>query len=151
MPGARYGAVMADDGIVVRGVHIPEQVLDWRFSTSGGPGGQHANRNATAAEVRLHLASSPLPERLKSRAFRRLAGQMTKAGEVVVTAADTRSQTRNRDAARSRLTRLLTEATAPPAKSRKPTRPSRRARQRRVDDKRARGEVKRLRQTPDWR
>lgn len=142
---------MADDGIRVRGVHIPESSLDWRFTTSGGPGGQHANRNATAAEVRLHVASSPLPERLKSRVFRRLAGQMTQAGEIVVTAADTRSQTRNRDAARARLAQLLTEATSPPAKPRKPTRPSRRARQRRLVDKRHRGEVKRLRQSPDWR
>lgn len=139
-----------DDGINVRGIHIPEAELDWRFTTSGGPGGQHANRSNTAAELRFDVAgSAALPERLRERVRRRLGGQLTKGGVLIVQSTEHRSQTRNRQEARSRLKALLLEATAPPEKPRRPTRPSRRARQRRLDAKRHRGQIKKDRQTPD--
>lgn len=137
------------DGISVRGVHIPEHELDWRFTTSGGPGGQHANRSNTAVELRFDVAgSSALPARLRERATRRLAGRLTQHGVLIIQVADNRSQTRNRADALTRLRDVLTEATAPPAKPRRPTKPSRRARQRRLDDKKRRGELKRSRQRP---
>ena len=140
------------DGLHVRGVHIPDAELDWRFVTSGGPGGQHANRSNTAVELRFDIgASQALPDRLKERLTRRLADRLTTSGEGIVQVAETRSQTRNRQVALTRLRDLLVEATSPPAKPRRPTKPSRRARQRRLDNKKRRGELKRTRQEPDWR
>lgn len=139
------------DGITVRGVHIPDNELDWRFTTSGGPGGQHANRSNTAVELRFNVEDSQaLPDRLKGRIRRRLAGQLTNAGEVIVQVAETRSQTRNRQQARRQLADILDEAIAPPRKRRKPTRPSKAAKRRRLQDKRHRSQIKQNRRTPEW-
>jgi ribosome-associated protein len=128
----------------VRGsVVIPDAELGWRFSRSSGPGGQHVNTSDTAAELSFDVAASAaLPPAYKERALRRLAGRLV-GGVLTVRAEEYRSQLRNREAAKARLSALLAEATAPPPKARRPTKPSRRARQRRVDDKRRRGEVKR--------
>lgn len=130
----------------VRGsVVIPDAELGWRFSRSSGPGGQHVNTSDTAAELSFDVAASPtLPPTYKERALRRLAGRLVN-GVITVRAEEYRSQLRNREAAKARLSALLTEATAPPPEARRPTRPSRRARQRRLDDKRRRGEIKRRR------
>lgn len=139
------------DGITVRGVHIPDHELDWRFTTSGGPGGQHANRSNTAVELRFNVEQSvALPDRLKDRVRRRLAGQLTNAGEIIVQVAETRSQTRNRQQARRQMADVLDEAIAPPKKRRKPTRPTKAAKRRRLQDKRHRAEIKRNRKTPEW-
>jgi ribosome-associated protein len=128
----------------VRGsVVIPDAELGWRFSRSSGPGGQHVNTSDTAAELSFDVAASAaLPPVYKERALRRLAGRLVD-GVITVRAEEYRSQLRNREAAKARLSALLAEATAPPPKARRPTKPSRRARQRRLDDKRRRGEVKR--------
>ncbi|SEG79164.1 ribosome-associated protein [Thermomonospora echinospora] len=132
--------------IPVRGsVAIPETELRWRFSRSSGPGGQHVNTSATAAELSFDVAGSPsLPEPYKRRALERLAGRLT-GGVLTIRAEEYRSQLRNRDAARARLAALLAEATAPPPKSRRPTKPSRRVHERRLESKRRRGAVKRER------
>ena len=128
----------------VRGsVVIPDAELGWRFSRSSGPGGQHVNTSDTAAELSFDVAASAaLPPVYKERALRRLAGRLVD-GVITVRAEEYRSQLRNREAAKARLSALLAEATAPPPKPRRPTKPSSRARQRRLDDKRRRGEVKR--------
>ncbi len=140
------------DGITVRGVHIPDAELDWRFTTSGGPGGQHANTSNTAVELRVNIdAAANLTDRLRDRLRRRLGNRITAAGDLIVGSSDHRSQTRNRSEAMKRLAELLDEGIKPPEKPRKPTRPSRRAKRRRLDEKKRRGELKATRQKRDWR
>jgi ribosome-associated protein len=128
----------------VRGsVVIPDAELSWRFSRSSGPGGQHVNTSDSAAELSFDLAgSSALPPVYRDRALQRLAGRLV-GGVLTIRAEEHRSQLRNREAAKARLAALLTEATAPPPKARRPTKPSRRAQARRVEGKRRRGDIKR--------
>jgi ribosome-associated protein len=134
--------------VVVRGTVIPADELSWRFSRSPGPGGQSVNTTESRVELSYDLAGSDaLPATLKERAMRALAGRMHN-GVITVTASENRSQLRNREAAAARLSTLLTDATAPPPKARRPTRPSRAARERRLADKQRRSEIKRLRR-PD--
>ena len=136
---------------VIRGsVSLPESELVWRFSRSSGPGGQHVNTTDTAVELRFDLArTEALPEVWKRRALERLAGRLTD-GVVAVRASEHRSQWRNREAAAVRLAALLAEATAPPPKTRRPTRIPRGINERRLREKKQRSETKRGRSARDW-
>jgi ribosome-associated protein len=118
---------------------IPLDELEWRFSGSGGPGGQHANTSNTRVELVFDVAGSPsLGPRQRERLLERL-------GTVVrVVVSDTRSQARNRELALDRLRERLAAALRTP-RARRPTAPSRAARRRRVEAKRRRGELKRQR------
>jgi ribosome-associated protein len=128
---------------------LPERELHWRFSRSSGPGGQGVNTTDSRVELSVDLAGSPsVPESVRDRLLSRLAGRLTD-GVLTVVAAEHRSQLRNRQAARDRLAAALSAALAPPPPPRRPTGPSRRARQRRMDEKTRRGRVKRLRSRPD--
>ncbi|MDX6738171.1 alternative ribosome rescue aminoacyl-tRNA hydrolase ArfB [Actinocorallia sp. A-T 12471] len=130
-------------------VEIPEAELGWRFSRSSGPGGQHVNTSATAAELIFDVAgSAALPPPLRDRALRRLAGRLVD-GTVTIRAEEYRSQLRNREAARERLADLLRTALAPPPKRRKATRPSRGAVERRLENKKRRSTLKEGRRR-DW-
>lgn len=127
---------------VTRTCRVALSELTWRFSTSGGPGGQHANRNQTAAEVSFDVAGSrSLGPRQRARLLERLGA------EVRASAADERSQLRNRELALERLRRRLNGALTVP-RSRTATRPSRAAQARRVEAKKHRGEIKRDRRRP---
>lgn len=127
---------------------IPADELEWSFSTSGGPGGQHANRNATKAELRWDvLSSQAVGEELREKLVSRL-GPRVREGIVKVTAGDSRSQWRNRQAARKRLAELL-ERTLRVRRRRVPTKPSKSSQQTRLDDKRRQGAKKRLRDKPE--
>lgn len=129
--------------ISVRGHVVPDSDLTWRFSRASGPGGQHVNTTDTRVQLVLDLAGSQaFPARLKERLLGRLGPQVT------VVAAEHRSQLRNRQAAEERLTAILEQALRPPPRKRVPTKPSRRAKQRRLDEKKRRGEIKRLRGRP---
>lgn len=120
---------------------IPDSELEESFDTSGGPGGQHANRNETTVRLRFHIPSSSLPESIRIRLIDRY-------GETIeVKATQSRSQFRNRALARQQLKKRLEEGLAKSARRRK-TRPSGAAKRKRVAKKRARGETKRLRQNP---
>jgi ribosome-associated protein len=135
--------------VTVRGRVIPPDELSWRFSRSPGPGGQSVNTTESRVELSYDLAGSDaLPPTLKERALRALAGRLS-GGVVTVTASENRSQLRNREAAAARMSALLTEATAPPPRTRRPTQPSRAARERRLADKQHRSEIKRLRRPAD--
>ena len=135
--------------VVVRGTSIPPDELTWRFSRSSGPGGQYVNTADTRVELVFDLAGSQaLPPVLKDRALRSLEGRLV-GGTITVTASEHRSQLRNREAAVARMSELLTEATAPPPRLRRPTRPSRAATERRLADKQRRGQIKRLRRDTD--
>jgi ribosome-associated protein len=135
--------------VTVRGHVIPPDELSWRFSRSPGPGGQSVNTTESRVELSYDLeGSDALPPALKERALRALAGRMT-SGVITVTASEHRSQLRNREAAAARMSALLTEATAPPPRPRRTTRPSRAARERRLADKQRRSQIKRLRRPAD--
>jgi ribosome-associated protein len=129
-------------------IAIPEDELEWRFTPSGGPGGQHANRSATRAEVRFDLVSSTaFGDDLKERMIPRLGARIS-GGIVTVREDASRSQWRNRQRARARLAELLREAMRI-ERPRRPTRPSRAAKRRRLEAKRRRSETKRLRRAPE--
>ena len=113
--------------------------LDWRFSASGGPGGQHVNTANTRAEVRFDVAgSTSLGPRQRARLVEKLGP------EVRVVASDERSQLRNRELATERLVAALREALRV-ERRRIPTRPTEASRERRLEEKRRRGRTKRLR------
>lgn len=134
-----------DDGTnlrVNRSCVISGSELQWRFTTSGGPGGQHANTAHTAVELRLDLAgSTSLGPHQRARLIEKLGPVVT------VVASDERSQARNRQIARERLRRKLAGAlvTSP---QRQATRPRRSAVRRRLEAKRRRSETKDLRRRP---
>ncbi len=137
-----------DELVITRAVTIPRTELSWRFSRSGGPGGQAVNTSDSRVELRFDLAgTAALPATLKERALHRLAGRLV-GGTLVVTAEEHRSQLQNRRAAEARLAALLAAAIAPPGPVRRATRPSRAAVQRRLDAKRRHGQTKRLRRPP---
>lgn len=122
-------------------VVIPEEALSERFLAATGPGGQNVNKVATACQLRCDVYRLQLPlhayEKLKS-----LAGsKLTTGGELIITARNYRTQEGNREDARRRLAELIAAAHVRQAK-RRPTRPSRAARAKRVDAKKGRGEVK---------
>lgn len=131
----------------VRGsVVIPEAELSWRFSRSSGPGGQGVNTTDSRVELRWDLAASAaLGPVLRERALERLADRLVDGGVVSVTASEQRSQWQNRLAAERRLVDLVAQAIAPPPRPRRPTRPTRGSTERRIAEKKRRGEVKRLR------
>ena len=140
---------MAGLDVTVRGTVIPPDELSWRFSRSPGPGGQSVNTADTRVELSYDLASSAaLPERLKERALANLSARLT-AGVITVTASEYRSQLRNREAAAARLSGLLTQATAPPAPRRRPTKPTKASVERRLASKQRRAKTKRLRRSTE--
>lgn len=131
-----------DDLVVSRSLVVGADDLEWRFSGSGGPGGQHANTANTRVELRLDIvAARSLGPRQRARLLERL-------GRVVrVVASDERSQLRNRELARARLAGRLREALrVEPV--RWPTRPTAASRERRLSDKRHQAERKATRRPP---
>lgn len=130
---------------VSNSVVIPEAELNWRFSRSSGPGGQHVNTTDTRVELRVDLSTTTaLSDTQRARAIERL-GDRLHDGVVTVAASEYRSQLRNREAAAERMTELIRSAIAPPPRARRATKPSKRAKQRRLDAKKHRGNIKRLR------
>jgi ribosome-associated protein len=137
-------AAMSGESIqVTRSVTIPRFEIELRFSRSSGPGGQHAQKSDTRVEATFDVeASTALSEAQKRRVI-------AKAGPVLrAVAQDERSQWRNRELATERLVEALREALRVPRK-RKPTKPSKAAKERRLEAKKRRGQVKRLRRTVD--
>lgn len=138
------------DLVVTSTVVVPEHELTWRFSRSSGPGGQSVNTADSRVELSVDVAQTgALSPVLRQRALNRLGDRLVD-GVVTVTASEHRSQLRNREAAMTRMAELLRDAIAPPAAPRKRTRPTRAAKERRISEKKRRGEIKRLRRpTPD--
>lgn len=122
----------------------------WRFSRSSGPGGQHVNTSDSQVELRFDLAATDaLPEVWKARALERLASRLV-GGVISVRASEHRSQWRNRETAAVRLAALLAEATAPPPKPRIKRKIPRGINERRLREKKQRGDTKRGRSGRDW-
>jgi ribosome-associated protein len=135
--------VATEDLRVGRGLVIPAAEIEERFSTSGGPGGQHANRSQTRVELRFDIAGSPSLTERQRHLLRERFGD-----DIRVVVDDERSQMRNRALARQRLAARLGSALVPP-RTRHATRPTRASKVRRLDAKRRRGELKRDRRRPD--
>jgi len=126
-------------------VSIPLSELEFRFSRGGGPGGQHVNRSATRVELLYRVAGSPsLTIRQQELVLQRLAGRIDDKGVLRVVAQSERSQLRNREEALERLQLLLRRSLHVRRRRRRSNVP-RWAKQRRLDEKRKRSEVKRNR------
>lgn len=127
-------------------IRIPESDLNEEFIRSTGPGGQNVNKVSSAVQLRFDLEGTrALPAEVKER-LRRLAGKrLTESGEIVITARAYREQERNRKDARKRLSALIVRALEKP-KARKPTRRTRSSQEKRLKEKKAKSETKRLRQ-----
>lgn len=130
-------------------VTIPESELSWRFSRSSGPGGQGVNTADSRAELVWDAASSAaLSPVQRERLLTHLRGRLVD-GVLTIAASEHREQLRNRDAARARLAAVVADALRPPPATRRPTTPSRGAKERRLKAKKQRTDVKRLRRPPD--
>src|SRR3954466_6272611 len=134
---------------VSRSGGVPPHELAWRLPRSSGPGGQGVNTSDSRVELSLDLSSTTaLGPVQRERALRRLDPPLVDR-VLPATAAEPRSQLRNREAALARLADLLRAAIAPPAAPRRPTRPSRAAVDRRIAEKKRRAEVKKQRRSTD--
>src|SRR5579864_1019590 len=130
---------MPDELVVTAGLRIPLEELEWRFSGSGGPGGQHANTSNTRVELTWDVAGSSAPgPRQRSLLLERLGPS------VRVVVADERSQARNRELALERL-RAKVAAALRVQTPRRPTRPTRASQERRLEEKRRHAGRKRQR------
>ncbi len=137
-----------DDLRVTDDITIPAAELGERFSTSGGPGGQHANRAATRATVSFDVASSTAFDDTQRRRLLERLGSRLSGGVLLISVDESRSQWRNRQLARQRLAETLRVALRT-ERRRVPTRPTRASQRRRLDEKKTRGRLKRLRRKPD--
>jgi len=131
-----------------RGLVIPDTELEERFSRSSGPGGQSVNTTDSRVELSWDVsASEVLTDEQRGRLLDRLASRLVD-GVITIAASEQRSQLQNRNAARLRLAALLIDGLAPPPPPRRATRPSRAARDRRIETKKHRGSIKAGRRRP---
>jgi ribosome-associated protein len=126
-------------------VSIPRSELDFRASRSSGAGGQHVNKTSSRIEVFWNpLSSEALTEAQRDRLSHKLAGRITADGSIRVVASDMRSQSRNRQLAEERLADLVRTALIVP-KKRRPTKPTRAAKEARLEGKKRQSHKKRER------
>ena len=138
---------MPDDLVINKSVVIPQTELVVKFSRSSGPGGQGVNTADSRVQLSFDLANSgSLSEFLRERALARLRSKLVD-GVITITASEQRSQLQNRKAAEQRLAQILREAIAPPARTRKATRPTKGSVERRLNTKKTRSVTKRLRRS----
>jgi ribosome-associated protein len=129
---------------IAEGIGLDESQISERFVRASGPGGQNVNKVATAVELRFDIAASSLPEEVKKRLTALAGSRLTADGVLLIDSREHRTQARNREAARERLIALIRQAVRRP-KRRRATRPSAAARERRLQSKRRRGEIKKVR------
>ena len=140
---------MADDALeITSSLRLPPGELEYRASRSGGPGGQHVNTSSTRIELWWDIAGSPsLTEEQRARLLARLATRLDTGGRLRLVESGSRSQLRNREEVTKRLVELVAKALVVP-KRRKATKPSRAAKQQRLDAKRRRSVTKQDRRRP---
>lgn len=140
----------ADDLVIHPGLAIPDAEIVERFVRASGAGGQNVNKVSSAVELRFDIAGSPsLPEPLRARLLARRDRRLTDEGVLVIDAQRFRTQDRNRQDARERLAAFIAAGLVVP-KRRIETKPTRASKQRRLQGKRERSEVKRGRTTRSW-
>ena len=121
---------------------IPEDELEFRFFRSGGPGGQNVNKVSTSVQLRFDARNSPsLTDPVRERLIKLAGSRATLAGEILITAVRFRTQERNRADAVERLQGLVDEASIKPV-YRVPTRPTRASKERRLEGKSKRADIK---------
>ena len=118
--------------------------FDEHFVRASGPGGQNVNKVASAVQLRFDVARSSLPAEVKQRLTAMAGSKITTDGVLVIEAREHRTQGQNREAARARLVELIRRAAVRP-KSRRKTKPTKAAKERRLEGKRQRSETKRAR------
>ncbi len=129
-------------------IAIDSDELSWQFVRASGPGGQKVNKTSSAVQLRFDAAASPsLPDEVRARLIRIAGKRVNRVGVIVIDAQRFRSQERNRLDAMDRLFALIRRAAESP-KPRKRTKPTALSRAKRLDAKRRRGALKRLRTTP---
>jgi ribosome-associated protein len=134
--------------IVNERLQVPDEEFIWTYARSGGPGGQNVNKVASKAVLRWDVAHSPtLPDEVKIRLALQQKRFFTQDGAMIVTSQRYRDQERNREDCLEKLRALLLQALVVP-RQRRPTRPTRGSRQRRLQNKKHRSAVKRERQRP---
>jgi ribosome-associated protein len=132
--------IRINDDIVIHDWELSES-----FTRASGPGGQNVNKVSSAVELRFEAARSPALTPAQKARLKRIAGRKwTTEGSIVIRAEETRSQARNREIAEERLAEMIRAALVAP-KRRVPTRPTLGSKRRRIEGKKARGEVKALR------
>ncbi|MFD7006959.1 MULTISPECIES: alternative ribosome rescue aminoacyl-tRNA hydrolase ArfB [unclassified Rhodococcus] len=149
VPPVFPGGEVTDDLEITRSLVVPAAELQWRFSRAGGPGGQGVNTTDSRVELRVNLWTLSTLSRSQLERMQVQLGHRLIDGVVTVTASETRSQLRNRRAARARMAALLRAAVLAETRTRRPTKATKGSHRRRLDAKKQRGQTKNLRRKPD--
>ena len=139
---------MKSQSIDLGGVVIPSSEIEVTVSTSGGPGGQHANKTSTKVTLRWSIVESKALNATQRKSLQtNLRSRLTTLGELIISVSDTRSQSQNYTLALERFRKLIKKGLHRP-KKRKPTKPSKSSIRKRIDTKKQRGQLKKMRQQP---